>query len=177
MQALDMDFPAGLAHLADVGTPQVGNLVWPAYQTESASVNMSTGRANSACNSEQVPDPCKDSEAPKEGWSRGCRRAHVSFWFWQWFRLSPLAPRRKKLSSIRSPRKSWTPASTSDLPERACRLWQGGPAPIFGLLRQGAVDRPIFPDIASRSRLTLWAAPKVSPIRAVDCYTRRQTRC
>ncbi len=171
-----MDFPAGLAQWADVGTPQVGNLVWLTYQTGSLSVRVATGRAKSAFNSEQVPDCREGSEAPKERWSRGCRRAHVSFWFWQWFRLSPPAPKKKKLLSSRSCRKSPTPASTSNLPERACLPSQARPAPILRLLRIGAVCRQNCPDIAGLI-CGLWAAPPLSPIRAVDCHDRRQTRC
>ena len=173
----DMDFPAGHAQLADVGTPQVGNLVWPTYQTEFVSVSVATGRAKSAFNSEQVPDARTGSEAPQEGWSRGCRRAHVSFWFWLWSRLSPLAPRKKKWLSSRSPRKSSTPASTSNLPERACRRTPGGPAPTPGLLRGCAVCRPVFRDIATLFRAPLWETAQLSPIRSVHCPDRRQTRC
>lgn len=173
----NMDFPAGLAQLADVGTPQVGNLVWPTYQTEVLSVSVATGRAKSAFNSEQVPGARNGSEAPQEGWSRGCRRAHVSFWFWLWFRLSPPAPRRKKLSSSRLPRKSWTPASTSNLPERACRRLPGGPAPTLGLLRLSAVCRPDSPEISRNLCLFRWDAPRLWPIGAVHCTDRRQTRC
>ena len=175
MAARNMDFPAGLALLADVGTPQVENLVRPAYPCEGASDRVSAGRAKSACNSEQVPDFFTESDAPQEGWSRECPRAHVSFWFWLWFRLSPLAPRKKKSLSSRSPRKSSTPASTSNLPERACRHMPARPAPNPGLLRAGAVCRPTLYDIASLNR-ALWAAPQLSPIRAVD-RNRRQTRC
>lgn len=177
MQAQNLVFPAGHAQWADVGTPQVGNLVWPTYQTGHVSVSVATGRAKSAFNSEQVPDTLAGSEAPQEGWSRGCRRAHVSFWFWLWSRLSPLAPRKKKWPSSRSPRKSSRPASTSNLAERACRHLPGGPAPTLGLLRAGAVCRPDFPDTVSLSRRFLWAAAPLSPIPAVDCHDGRQRTC
>jgi hypothetical protein len=178
MQTRNVVFPAGHAQWADVGTPQVGNLVGPSYQSGILSDMVGTGRAKSASNSEQVPGLRVGPEAPQERWSRGCRRAFVSFWFWQWSRLSPPAPKKKKLPWTRSPRKSWKPASTSNFPERACRrLRPGGPAPIFGLLRLVAVCRPNFPDIASLSRHALWAVPQLSPIRAVDCHDRRQTRC
>ena len=177
MQAQNVVFPAGHAQRADVGTPQVGNLVGPSYQSGTLSDKVGTGRAKSALNSEQVPDTLAGSEAPQEGWSRGCRRAHVSFWFWQWFRLSPLAPKKKKLPPSRSPRKSWKPASTSNLAERACRLRPGGPAPTSGLLRTGAVCRLNPTDIASFSCRFLWAATQLSPIRAVDCQDRRQAKC
>ena len=177
MHPQNMDFPAGLAHVADVGTPQVGNLVWPSYQVRNHSDKVAPGRAKSAVNSEQVPDTHEESEAPQEGWSRGCRRAHVSFWFWLWSRLSPLAPKKKWLPPSRSPRKSWKPASTSNLPARACLPSQAGPAPNPRLPRAGAVSRLKFPDIASHSRRFLWAAPQLSPIPAVDCHDRRQAIC
>ena len=177
MWTQNLVFPASHAQWADVGTPQVGNLVGPSYQFEMLSDMVATGRAKSAFNSEQVPNAREGSEALKEGWSRGCRRAHVSFWFWQWFRLSPLAPKKKKLPPSRSPRKSWKPASTSNFPERAFRHLSDRPAPTLGLLRKGAVCRLISPDIASISQRSLWAVPQLSPIRAVDCNDRRQTRC
>lgn len=170
-------FPAGLAPWADVGTPQVGNLVGLSYQSGMLSDKVYAGRAKSALNSEQVPGTREGSEAPQERWSRGCRRAFVSFWFWQWFRLSPLAPRRKLLHPSRSPRKSWKPASTSNLAERACRHTPGGPAPTHSLLREGAVCRLKPSDIATVLQRTLWAGRAVSPIASVDCTDRRQATC
>lgn len=175
MHPLDHIFPASHTTSADVGTPQVENLVWRSYQSENLSDKVTTGRAISAFNSEQVPDSREDSEAHKERWSRGCRRAHVWFWFWQWFRLSPLAPRKKKSWLSRSPSNRLTPASTNNLPERACRFTPVRPAPTLGLLRHGAVCRLDFPNIAGLNRC-LWAAPRLSPIRAVD-LSRRQDRC
>lgn len=177
MRTRNVVFPAGLAQWADVGTPQVGNLVGPSYQSGTVSDKVRTGRAKSAFNSEQVPVTREGSEAPQERWSRGCRRAHVSFWFWLQSQLLPLVPRKKKLPPSRSPRKSWKPASTSNFPERACRHQPARPAPTLCLLRAGAVCRPVFPDIAGNSHRFLWAVPQLSPIRAVDCNDRRQTRC
>ena len=177
MQAQNLVIPTGLDHGADVGTPQVGNLVWPTYQIGRVSVRVAAGRAKSAFNSEQVPVCRMAAEAPQEGWSRGCRRAHVSFWFWLQSQLLPLVPKKKLLPPSRSPRKSWKPASTSNFPERAFRHLSDRPAPTLGLLRKGAVCRLISPDIASISQRSLWAVPQLSPIRAVDCNDRRQTRC
>ena len=174
MPARNVVFHAGHALLADVGTPQVENLVGPSYQSGKLSAKVASGRANSAFNSEQVPGAREGSEAPRERWSRGCRRAHVWFWFWQWFRLSPLAPRKKKSRWNRLPRKSWIPASTSNLAERACRLWQGGPAPTFGLLRIGAVDGLSF---LENSVTSLWAAPLRSPICPCGCHEQGHDRC
>lgn len=177
MQAQNVVFPAGHAQRADVGTPQVGNLVGPSYQSGTLSDKVGTGRAKSALNSEQVPDTLAGSEAPQEGWSRGCRRAHVSFWFWLRSQLLPLVPRKKLWPPSRSPRKSWKPASTSNLAERACRHQPGGPAPSLGLLQADAVRRPFLPDIAGNSHRFVWAVPQVSSIRPVHSNDRRQTRC
>jgi hypothetical protein len=177
MPTRNVVFLAGLAQWADVGTPQVGNLVGPSYQSGMLSDKVGTGRAKSAFNSEQVPGTREGSEAPQERWSRGCRRAHVSFWFWLQSQLWPLVPKKKSRCPSRSPRKSWTPASTSNLPERAPRLRSGGPAPLFGLLRVGVVCRPVFPDIVRLSRSALWAAQVLSPIRPVGCHDKGQDRC
>jgi hypothetical protein len=176
MHARNVVFPAGLAQGADVGTPQVGNLVGPSYQSGFVSDKVAPGRAKSAFNSEQVPVSLKGSEAPQERWSRGCRRAHVSFWFWLQSQLLPLVPKKKLLPS-RSPRKSWKPASTSNLPERAPRLRSGGPAPTLGLLRIGAVCRPVIPETSLFIRPALWAVLTLSPIRPVGCKDRGQDRC
>ncbi len=170
-------FPAGLALPADVGTPQVGNLVWPSYQSGFLSDKVATGRAKSAFNSEQVPGAREGSEAPQERWSRGCRRAHVSFWFWLQSQRWQLVPKKKSRCPSRSPRKSWTRASTSNVAERACRHSPGGPAPTFGLPRTVAVCRPKFPDIATVSRRPLWAVALLWPIRSLDFHDRGQTRC
>lgn len=174
MRAQNLDFPAGHAQPADVRTPQVGNLVGPSYHSERLSDMVATGRAKSAVNSEQVQDAGKASEAPLEGWSRGW---HVSFWFWQWSRLSPPAPRKKKPRWNRSPRKSWIPASTSNLAARACRHQPDGPAPIPGLLRASAVCRPEPPDIASGSLRSITALGRLCSVRAVGCQHRRQGPC
>lgn len=174
MHPRNVVFPAGHAQNADVGTPQVGNLVQPSYHSEMLSDKVSEGRAKSALNSEQVPDCHLASEAPHEGWSRGCRRAHVSFWFWQWFRLSPLAPRKKSRCPSRSPRKCRKPASTSKHAGRACLPWHGRPAPTPRLLHDCAVDRPLFLDNSASS---LWALPGWSPISPAVCHDKGQVRC
>lgn len=177
MRGMDIAFLAGLVFTRDVGTPQVENLVQPTYQSGMLSDKVATGRAKSAFNSEQVPVIREGAEAPLEGWSRGCRRAHVSFWFWLRLQLWLLAPRKPIRSRPRSPRTSWTRASTSNLSERACRHRLGGPAPIPGLLRDGAVCRLKFPDIANASPYAPWAMPVFSPIPAGTRQDRRQTRC
>lgn len=177
MQSQKIAFQTGHVTGADVGTPQVGNLVWPSYQIRSLSGKVAPGRAKSAFNSEQVPGAREGSEAPQEGWSRGCRRAHVWFWFWLQSQLLPLVPKKKSWHPSRSPRKSWKPASTSNFPERACWHSPGGPAPTPGLLRKSAVRRPDFPQIATVSCRTHWAAPRLSPIAPVHCHDRGQDRC
>jgi hypothetical protein len=177
MQTQNVDFPAGHTQPADVGTPQVGNLVEPSYHSEFLSVMVAAGRAKSAFNSEQVQEAQQGSEAPQERWSRGCRRAYVSFWFWQWFRQSPLAPKKKKswLSRLRS--KPSTPASTSNLPERAFRYPPDRPAPNPGLLRNRAVVRPKLSEIFGFTARTLWAFAWLSPIRPAIRFDRSEGRC
>lgn len=177
MQSRNVVFPAGHALPADVGTPQVENLVQPTYQSEILSDRVATGRAKSALNSEQVPVIRKGTEAPLQRWSRGCRRAHVSFWCWLLLQLSPLVPRKKKWHPSRSPRKSWKPASTSKLPERACLLRQGGPAPNSGLLCPGAVEAVLSKSCTSIFRRPLWAGVPLSPIGPACCHDRGWDRC
>jgi hypothetical protein len=174
MRSRNVVFPAGHESKADVGTPQVENLVGPSYHSEILSAKVSAGRANSAVNSEQAPDSREASEAPRERWSRGCRRAHVWFWFWQWSRLSPLAPRRQSRRPSRSPRKSWTPASTSKLAERACRLRSGRPAPNLDLLRSSAVDRS---PASEHPMISPWSAPLRRQNRRCGCTQRGRDRC
>lgn len=177
MRAQIVDFPTGHAQQADVGTPQVTNLVHSSYHFRMVSDMVAKGRAKSAFNSEQVPGTHKGSEAPLEGWSRGCRRAYVSFWFLQWSRLSPLAPRSQNRHQIRSPLIRSTPASTSNLAERACLPRQGGPAPTPDLRRYGALAcRNSHKNLGS-SRLAVWAMTLLSPMPPADCHNRRQVRC
>jgi hypothetical protein len=153
----DHVFPASHTTSADVGTPQVENLVWRSYQSENLSDRVAAGRANSAFNSEQVPVAREVSEAPLEGWSRGCRRAHVWFWFWLWSRLSPLVPKSRSRCPSRSPRKSWKPASTSNLPERACRHTPDGPAPTFATDCWVVAKSPKQFEYFGRSSYAAWA--------------------
>jgi len=178
MQTQNVDFPTGLSQPADVGTPQVGNLVEPSYHSEFLSGMVAAGRAKSAFNSEQVQDARQGSEAPQERWSRGCRRAYVSFWFWQWFRQSPLAPRKlmhRSLTTLLSSRSA--PASTSNVSARAFRFAPDGPAPNPGLLRRRAVSRPQIPEIPDLSIRSLWAFARYSPIRPAICIDRSEERC
>jgi hypothetical protein len=173
-----LDFPAGHVQPADVGTPQVVNLVWPPYQSGILSDMVAAGRAKSAVNSEQVPETREGSEAPLEGWSRGCRRAHVSFWFWQWFRPWLPVPRKKsRLKRLKSPSSRPTPASTSNLPARACQLRQSRPAPNLGLLRYSAVDRQKYPEESNTLPWQLWAVVQFLHVGSADCHDRSMDRC
>lgn len=177
MPTRNVVFLTGLAQWADVGTPQVGNLVGPSYQSGFVSDSVTSGRAKSAFNSEQVPGAREGSEAPRERWSRGCRRAHVSFWFWLQSQLLPLVPKKKKWLLSRLWLSPWKPASTSNFPERACRHTPGGPAPTFRLLRYGAVSRQLSPEFKLIFSHALWAAQVLSPIRLVGCQDKGQDRC
>jgi hypothetical protein len=177
MPSPDLDFPAGHVTKPDVGTPQAENLVWPSYHSECRSDIVSAGRAKSAVNREQVPGARTGSEALLEEWSRGCRRAYVSFWFWQWSRLSPLAPKRLSRPRTRSPLTRSTPASTSNLPERARQLRRDRPAPNFGRLRDSAVGWPCSPENSAVSLLPIWAAGLLSPIGSAGCHDRSMDQC
>ena len=126
----------------DVAESQAANLLVRPCQTQRQSARVQTGRTQAAYASQWGQwGGCSLSLTLQENRSRGCRRAHVSFWFWLQLQLLPLVPKKKCRCPSRSPRKSWTPASTSNYPERACRRTPGGPAPTFGLLRFGAVGK------------------------------------
>ena len=166
VQPPNVDFPAGLAQWADVGTPQVGNLVWPTYQTGCVSVRVTTGRAKSAFNSEQVPVTRKGVEAPQERWSRGCRRAHVSFWFWLRLQLWLLAPRRPIRHRSRLCRSPSKPVSTSNYQERACRQSPGRPAPTHVTDCVVVTPPPKQFECVVRSSYSAWADFFVSEVKS-----------
>ena len=165
---------AGQREKADVGTQQVRNLLRGQCHSELVSDMIVTGRGFPALTTTRGPGREVVPDAPRIRWSRECRRAYASSWFWQWFRLSPLAPKKLKLLS----RSSWkfpTPANTDHDPARACRHLPGGPAPISGLTRSGAVAGPSENSRVSRQRL--WALVPYWPIRPADFQDRRQDRC
>lgn len=151
--------PSGQTHPADVGTPQAANLVRLPCHSEGLSDMIQAGRMRAAFMSYRGQARACVADAPKKRWSRGCRRADVSFWFWLWLQPWLLAPRKKKslrLSRSRSNRN--TPANTSDRSGRVAQPRLTAPAPNHRLLRYGAVDRhPLSSNPADMLRSGLWA--------------------
>ena len=120
--------------LADVAAPQADNLVRLEWDLRATCAKVPSGRTQAAYTSERGQgDGVSSCLTPQENRSRGCRRAHVSFWFWLRLQLWLLAPRRKSRCPSRSPRKSWTPASTSNRLGRA----NGGACPRPALILSG----------------------------------------
>lgn len=78
----------------------------------------------------------------QEDWSRGCRRAHVSFLVFACWHLLPLAHRKKKKSYLLKSPSLWSrpiPANTSNILRRASR---GNPvwcAAVFDTLKPSAL--------------------------------------
>lgn len=150
-------FRTGIMAAADVGTPQVVNLVGLRCPSLMCSGNVATGRPVSAL-FKKLASGFADPASPQKGWSRGCRRADASFWFLQWLPPWLLVPRKKKPSwSNRSRSSPSTPASTSDLPGRACqpRLTRLAPRPcVRGVI---AAAHPLILTIHTVAHCPLWA--------------------
>lgn len=130
MLAQNLVIPTGHKHRRDVGTPQAVNLDRRACHSILPWGMVAAGRAKSALIDNLVLGVGKRPQTPQEGWRRGCRRADVSFWSWQFWQRWLLAHVRKKSKSWSRSRLSRpTPASTSDLPARAPQPRLSGPAP------------------------------------------------
>jgi hypothetical protein len=128
------------------------NLARPCCPLRHASLWVASGRPLSA----KISKPRSGTlsvPTQQEKWSRGCRRAHKSFWLWPW-------PPSWQLAHLKSPsrwhRKSLssrpTPASTSNITARAWRLSSAGPAPAFCLPPCG-LRLPIISTSAGSRRL------------------------
>ena len=92
----------------------------------------------------------------QEKWSRGCRRAHKSFWLWLWPLSWQLAHRKRRSLHRKSPSSRPKPASTSNILARAWRLSPVGPAPFFSLPPSGL--RPLLSLSSAGSRRPQGAA-------------------
>jgi hypothetical protein len=88
--------------------------------------------------------------AQEEEWSRGCRRAHKSFWLWLWPPSWQLAHRKRRSLHRNSPSSRRKPASTSNTAARAWRFSPAGPAAFFILPPSG--PRLSFPLSPAGSR-------------------------
>lgn len=165
---------AGQRQMVDVVMQQVRNLLRGQCHSELASDMIVTGRASPAITTSRGPERAVVPNGPRKKWSRECRRAYASSWFWQWFRLSPLAPKKSKLLN-RSFRKLPTPASTDHDPARVWRYLPTRPAPTSGMMRTGAVAGT--PPNSCIPGQTLWAFLPHWPIPPADFQERRQDRC
>jgi hypothetical protein len=165
--------PAGQMFDPDVGTPQVGNLVRRLCLSVIRSDMVGSGRRLAAFNSGRGR-----VHAPQERWSRGCRRADVSFWFSQWLLPLPLAPKKKKSWLSRSRLSRPTPANTSNLPARARQPRHSGPAPHFSDKRPScAAWLTQFHNLRDYFGAALWATASLWPIRPACCQDRGQDKC
>ena len=166
-------FPAGQAFDPDVGTPQVENLVQRLCLSVIRSDMVGAGRNLAAFMSYRGR-----AHAPQERWSRGCRRADVSFWFSQWLLPLLLAPRKKKSWLSRSRLSRPIPANTSNSPARARQPRHSGPAPHFSDKRPrcAAWLNQSYPNCYYFGA-ALWATASLWPIRPANCHDRGQDKC
>jgi hypothetical protein len=109
----------------------------PAHE---ASLWVTSGRRGSAM--KKKPRSGTFSVPAQGKWSRGCRRAHKSFWLWPWPLSWQLAPRKRRSLHRKSPSSRPTPANTSNSPARAWRQTPAGPAPA-SCLPPGGLRHPI----------------------------------
>ncbi len=177
MRARGPVFLTGQRLARDVGTPQVRNLVPSRCPWFPGSGKLSTGRIVVAVNAERGLAHAGADKAPQERWSRGCRRADVSFWSSLWLLPWLLAPRKKKKSwsLIRSRLSRPKPANTSDLSARARQSRLTGPAPYCPRSLAFATRSHIPSDPAYA--LCLWANAELSLIRPSGRPDKGQNRC
>jgi hypothetical protein len=181
MTPLYRELPSGQDWTPDVGTPQANNLARLACHSVPVSDMVATGRTQAAFNSDR--GRMRESvvrDTPQERWSRGCRRAHVSFWHLQWLASSPLAqPRKKKLlwlSRLRLSRNSL--ANTSNGSGRVDQHRLIASAPIPFLPRGLAVEAPAFPYVSQLApRDAVWRADCLTAIAPLAELLRRQDKC
>jgi len=123
----------------EVSESQADNLDRAACLSAKISVMLLQGRTQAVLTSEWGKVGSLPASAPQENWSRGCKRACVSFWPWPWLVSSPLARKKlnRKLSmstSLRLPSSRPTPASTSKNTEQGRRAVALGPASTAAVL-------------------------------------------
>lgn len=109
--------------------------------------------------------------AQHEEWSRGCRRAHRSFWSWPLQLPLQPAPRKRRNLPRKSPSSLPIPASTSKITARAWRHSPAGPAAFRGLLRGGP---RLFPSSSAAGSRHPRVARTARPAR---CPARSPARC
>lgn len=177
MRGLGMVFLTGQTLSRDVRTPQVENLALRQCPSLSNSDKVGAGRMRAAVNPDRGLVHAGAGKAPQERWSRGCRRADVSFWSSLWLQPWPLAPRKKKKSSLtRSALSRPRPESTSDLSARARQPRLNGPAPCLGRLLACAT----WLNPSHRNQTVapcLWASAALSLIRPFGRHDKGQQIC
>ena len=148
--------PLPAAHyLTDNSPPRVSitsvnpNLTRPCCPLRHASLRVAAGRPVSAKFSKPRSGTLS-VPTQQEKWSRGCRRAHKSFWLWLWPLPLQLAHRKRRSLHRKSPSSRPKPASTSNITARAWRLSPAGPAPFSSLPPSG--PRHPFPLSPAGSR-------------------------
>lgn len=181
MHPQDVVFRAGQKQAPDVGRPQANNLGALACHSEHVSDMVTAGRTQAASLSHRGRARGSVSVKPQKRWSRGCRRADVSFWLWLWLQHWLPAPRRKKKSSWlnRSRLNRPTPANTSNRSGRASQHAPTTPAPNTCLPRFSAVSRLCLTEIMSdtAANVGLWHVCGPASIGPPSVKIRRQDRC
>ena len=152
MNPQDIGRFSGMIGTVDVSESQADNLEGHPCLSCAKSVMVPKGRTQAAFASQWGRVGMTSITTSQEIWSRGCRRACVSFWPWHWLAWLPLARKKKKKSSMwtslfRSSRP--TPASTSKITGRGCRIAPAGPAAPATAGRYGLV-------LAQTPALPLW---------------------
>mgnify|MGYP003382675470 CR=1 FL=1 len=136
--------------VADVTESQGHNLDGRPCHSVGNSVMVTGGRTQAAFASQWGRACMMRVTASQELWSRGCRRACVSFWPWPLSALWPPARRKQKRVSS-----TWTspfrsnrpiPASTSKIPGRDRRFTPTGPA-LTPAFRHAGKPAPDFPTL------------------------------
>ncbi len=142
MQPQDVVFQTGQNPTPDVGRPQADNLGALTCHSGQVSDIVATGRTQAASMLNRGRARACVSVKPQERWSRGCRRADVSFWSWLWLQRWLPVPRRKKKSSWsnRSRLNRPIPANTSNRSGRAGQHAPATPAPNIALPLTTAVE-------------------------------------
>lgn len=169
MSGTNLAIPAGNAAIADVGTPQVVNLVRMWCPCPFLSDKVTAGHTVSAVFSNLGRRSALTPTLQKK-WSRGCRISDVSFWSWQWPQSLQLARPKHPSPHRKSPSSRRIPASTSNISTRVRRHSPFGPASDFGLPLPGC--RPEIPKNSLADQRHPRAIGPIPPAFPADCPAR-----
>lgn len=166
--------PSGQPQRADVESLPVRIIRVALFRLQVCPDAIPGGQGSLASNENRGPVRAAALGTPQAKWRIGCRRAHVSSWFWPWFLQWPLAPRRKKWLRSLSSSKLLTPARCKNS-ARAC---QHLPIRPVAPLDHGCVTAAgIFPKIAATCLRGLSTLRALLPLRPAACHKRSQARC